>query len=86
MEVSNGLDDLKAAIYACPNHIGIHSDHGYLDTCDNPLGPPYERSGLPSKNFLCIPMDMLQIGVLVLVGRLVEAKWCKLKYVPEYGW
>ncbi len=19
---------------------GIHSDHGYLDTCDNPLGPP----------------------------------------------
>ena len=30
----------KAAIYACPNHTdgGIHSDHGYLDTCDNPLG------------------------------------------------
>ncbi len=19
---------------------GIHLDHGYLDTCDNPLGPP----------------------------------------------
>ena len=19
---------------------GIHSDHGYLDTCDNPPGPP----------------------------------------------
>ncbi len=19
---------------------GIHTDHGYLDTCDNPLGPP----------------------------------------------
>ena len=19
---------------------GIHSDHGYLDTCNNPLGPP----------------------------------------------
>ncbi len=28
--------------YACPNHTndGIHSDHGNLDTCDNPLGPP----------------------------------------------
>ncbi len=39
---SNGLDDLKAAIYACPNHTddGIYSDHGYLDTLDNPLGPP----------------------------------------------
>ena len=37
--VSNGLDDLKAAIYACPNHTddGIHSDHGYLDTGDNCL-------------------------------------------------
>ncbi len=32
----------KAAIYAFPNHTddGVHSDHGYLDTCDNPLGPP----------------------------------------------
>ncbi len=42
LEVSNGLDDLKAAIYACPNHTedGIYSDHGYLDTLDNPLGPP----------------------------------------------
>ncbi len=34
-----------AAIYACPNDAddgiqGIHSDHGYLDTCGNPLGPP----------------------------------------------
>ncbi len=35
------LDDLWAAIYDCPNHTddGIHSDHGYLDTYDNPLGP-----------------------------------------------
>ncbi len=33
-----------------------------------------QRSRLPSKNFLCISMDMLQIGALVLVGRLVEAK------------
>ncbi len=42
LKVSNGLDDLKDAIYACPNHTddGIHSDHGYLDTCNNPLGPP----------------------------------------------
>ncbi len=32
-----------------------------------------KRSSLPSKNFLCISMDMLQIGPLVLVGRLVEA-------------
>ncbi len=38
----NGLNDLKAAIYAYPNHTddGMHSDHGYLDTCNNPLGPP----------------------------------------------
>ncbi len=38
----NGLDDLKAAIYACPKHTddAIHSDPGYLDTCANPLGPP----------------------------------------------
>ncbi len=36
------IDDLRASIYACPNHTddGIHSDHGYLETCDNPLGPP----------------------------------------------
>ncbi len=35
---------IKAAIhvYACPNHTddGVYSDHGYLDTLDNPLGPP----------------------------------------------
>ncbi len=39
---TNGVDHLKAAICACPNHTddGIHSDHGYLDTCHNPLGPP----------------------------------------------
>ncbi len=37
-----GLDDLKAAIYACQNDTddGIYSGHGYLDTLDNPLGPP----------------------------------------------
>ena len=42
LNVSNGLDDLKGAIDACPNHTdgGIHSDHGYLDTYNNPLGPP----------------------------------------------
>ena len=41
-KVSNGLDDFKVALYICPNHIddGIYSDHGYLDTLDNPLGPP----------------------------------------------
>ena len=32
-----------------------------------------ERSSLPSKNFPCISMDMLQIGALLLLGRLVEA-------------
>ncbi len=32
-----------------------------------------ERKSLPSKNFPCISMDMLQIGALVLLGRLVEA-------------
>ncbi len=33
---------LNARIYACPNHTddGIHLDHGYLDTLDNPIGPP----------------------------------------------
>ncbi len=33
-----GLNDLKAAIYACPNHTDddIYSDQGYLD----PVGPP----------------------------------------------
>ncbi len=35
-----------------------------------------ERSSLPSKNFPCISMDMLQIGALVLLGRLVEAIIC----------
>ncbi len=33
----------------------------------------YERSSLPSKKFPCISMDMLQMGALVLLGRLVEA-------------
>ncbi len=33
-----------------------------------------ERSSLPSKNFPCISMDMLQIGALVLLGRLLEAR------------
>ena len=32
-----------------------------------------ERSSLPSKNFSCFSIDMLQIGALVLLGRLVEA-------------
>ena len=32
-----------------------------------------ERRSLPSKNFPRISMDMLQIGALVLLGRLVEA-------------
>ncbi len=29
-------------IDACTNHTvdGIHSDHGYLDNLDNPMGPP----------------------------------------------
>ncbi len=31
-----------------------------------------ERSSFPSKNFPCISMDMLQIGALMLLGRLVE--------------
>ncbi len=37
------------------------------------ISPPSERSSLPSKKFLCIPMGMLQIGALSLVGKLVEA-------------
>ncbi len=31
-----------------------------------------QPSYIPSKNFPCISMDMLQIGALVLLGRLVE--------------
>ncbi len=37
-----------------------------------------ERSSLPSKNFPCISMYMLQIGALVSLGRLVEA--CKIYF------
>ena len=33
-----------------------------------------ERTSLPSKNFPYISMDMLQIGALVLLGRLVEPR------------
>ena len=31
-----------SGLNACPNHRddGIHSDHGFLDIWDNPLGPP----------------------------------------------
>ncbi len=37
MAARSGLNDLKAAIYACPNHTddGIHSDIGYLDHLNN---------------------------------------------------
>ena len=33
---------LNARIYTCPNNTddGIHLDHGYLETLDNPQGPP----------------------------------------------
>ncbi len=42
IEVSNGLDDFKVALYVCPSNLNddIHSDNGYLDTWDNPAGPP----------------------------------------------
>ncbi len=37
----NGLDDLKVALYVCPDHMDddIHSDHSYLDTLGIPLNP-----------------------------------------------
>ncbi len=37
----SGLNE-RTYCNACPNHTddGMHSDHGYLDTCNNPLGPP----------------------------------------------
>ena len=40
--MDNGLNDLKAALYACPNHTddGIRSDHGYLETWEIYGGPP----------------------------------------------
>ncbi len=40
--LANGLDGLKAALYAFPNHTDgdIHSDHGYLETWETPGGPP----------------------------------------------
>ncbi len=58
--ISNGLVDLKVAIYACPNHTddGIHSDHGYLDTWDNPLGPAYWVATL-------IPCDSIHISAKI---------------------
>ncbi len=34
--------------------------------------PGTERSSLPSKNFPCISMDMLQNGAFVLLGKLVK--------------
>ncbi len=40
-----------------------------------------ERSSLPSRNLLCISIDMLQIGALVLLGRLVEAHGGKYVYL-----
>ena len=38
-KLSNGLDDLKVALYVCPIHIddGIHSDHSYLEVLEKPL-------------------------------------------------
>ncbi len=50
-------------------HFGIAVPLG-LDLAPENAG---ERSSLPSKNFPCISMDMLQIGALVLLRRLVEA-------------
>ncbi len=47
----------------------------------------HERISLPSKNFQCISMDMLQIGALVFQGRLVEVtkKWQVLRDEPRSG-
>ncbi len=47
---------------------------------------PFERSSLLSKNLTCISMDMLQIGVLVLLGRLVEAFSCERGHGRTDGW
>ncbi len=44
-----------------------------------------ERSSLPSKNFPCISMEMLQIGALVLLGRLVEALGLVTDQILERG-
>ncbi len=38
-----------------------------------PLRKKKKRNSLPSKNFPCISMDMLQIGAWYLLGRLVES-------------
>ncbi len=38
-----------------------------------PIPIPIERNSLPSKNFPCISMDMLQNWSMVLLGRLVES-------------
>ena len=53
----------------------------------NPINLPSpvintERSSLPSKNFLCNSMYMLQIGALLLVGRLVEVHLFVSWYMP----
>ena len=45
-KLSNGLDDFKEALYICPNHIDIdiHSDHGYLDTLEQPSGTTLRKN------------------------------------------
>ena len=53
-----------------------HQKGGYiLKLLEKPMRLicPFERSSLPSKNFPCISMEMLQIGALLLLGRLVES-------------
>ena len=50
-----------------------HSQKQQGQSVSLPLLFLYEISILPGKNFPCISMDMLEIGALVLLGKLVEA-------------
>ena len=44
--VFNGLDDLKVAVYVCPNHTDhdIYSDPNYLDTLGIPLNFTFKKT------------------------------------------
>ncbi len=71
--VSNGLDDLKAAIYACTNHTddGMHSDHGLLS---GHLQQPSRTTLTPNSNSMFYP-PVLLLGVFLHMDVHVLSTW-----------
>ncbi len=63
----------KLAGFAESRGIISHPNMAPLPLIADYINWELEGSSLPSKNFPCISMDMLQIGALMLLGRLVEA-------------